>query len=185
MPICSSYCANLPAYLSDACTTLADSARAAHIVLVKCSFDITTFNPLIAAQWNTQIANGNFVIVPDVINGQVPEATFTTGPGKGCQPVRNTGATRTIQWQDENTIDNTDFYNSLAKNNTTLVGYIGCVATDGNQYFWGFSNPVRFEPKFAASGSIEEHSMFTTIATWSGFDHLTPFLFPTGVNIYS
>jgi len=133
-------------YLANCCPTK-EGARIRHLFLQKTTYAFVDIED--ATEWETAIAAGNILIIPNV-RGSSDGGNWTTTEGYGDTAEETESFEETITFNDKNFLNNVANYNTLARGSGYYLGFV--TATRG----YVSSNAATFKPKRPISSDAKQ-----------------------------
>ncbi len=158
-------------YTADCCPTK-EGARIRHVWFQKTTY--TFVDPTSQAEWETAVANGDVVIIPNV-RGQFDGGTATKSEGFGDVVEEFESFEGLATFTDPNYLANVTNYNALMKSKTYKFGF--CTET------YGFVTDVAasFTPKMPVQSDIKQSVYGDIEVKFVQSDLLVPFVYPQDI----
>ena len=165
-------CDALPAYVPNNCDDV-EMGRIRGVAYVPIHYVFT--DPTNAAEWQTLIANGTVVVVPDT-NGSYDGGKVKEGPGFGGNINTFLGFDHSAKFKDPNlSSGNIAFYDKLC----TTRGYKLYFATEKSGWF--ADQPCAFMPSVPVQDAIDSQITFEIEAKWVSRNLPNMYTLPAGI----
>jgi hypothetical protein len=159
------------AYVASCCP-VKEGARVRHVFLQLNTYTFADYED--QTEWETAVANGDVIIIPNV-RGSYDGGTVTTTEGFGDTPTEFESFEGTVSYTDANYLTNVPNYNAMMKSKTYIFGF--CTET----MLFVTDVAASYTPKMPVALDIKQSVYGEIEVKFVQSDLLIPYTYPQGI----